>query len=260
VSETFGAPYADAYDPLYSDKDYEAESDLIETLAGRFGSGSGSVLDLGCGTGRHSVIMASRGWQVIGVDRSEQMLTIATQRALRAGVQNVEFDLGDVRSVRLDQRFDLVLLMFAVLGYQLSDADVSATLETAATHLRPGGLLLFDVWNGSAVEAIGPSSRSKTVDSNGEIIRRHADGVLDRERHLCTVGYQIDWLDGERVVRSAEERHTVRYFFESELRTMASEAGLELLASGAFPAFDKPIDKTEWNALYVARAPAVLDA
>jgi SAM-dependent methyltransferase len=260
VNETFGARYADAYDPLYADKDYEAECDLIEQLTSRFGLPSRSVLDLGSGTGRHSVILAGRGWKVAGVDRSEDMLTIARRRSKLAGARSTEFHVGDVRSVRLGREFDLVLLMFAVLGYQLSDADVSSTLETAAAHLRPGGVLLFDVWNGTAVEAIGPSSRSKVVQSDGQVIRREATGVLDRDRHLCTVDYRIDWLDGETVIRSTEERHTVRYFFEPEVRNAVREAGLEVVASGAFPAFDHAVDENEWNALYVARAPADLEA
>jgi SAM-dependent methyltransferase len=259
VSETFGAPYADAYDPLYADKDYDAECDLIESVAARHGISAGTVLDLGCGTGRHAVILASRGWIVTGVDRSEEMLSIARQRARQVGAAGIDFHVGDVRSVRVQKTFDLVLLMFAVLGYQLADSDVAATLDTAAAHLRPGGLVLFDVWNGPAVENIGPSSRSKTAKSNGEVIRRQADGVLDRDRHLCTVVYRIEWIDGETVARSAQEEHTVRYFFEPELRRWASDAGIEIIESGAFPDFDRPIDPTEWNALYVARAPAVLE-
>jgi SAM-dependent methyltransferase len=256
VSETFGARYADAYDPLYADKDYAIECDLIEILAARHGSQNGAVLDLGCGTGRHAVILANRGWRVIGVDRSEEMLSIARQRAAQAGVDELEFLAGDVRSVRVDGEFDVALLMFAVLGYQLTDSDVAATLATAAAHLRPGGVLLFDVWNGSAVEKTGPSARIKSVVKDGSVIRRRAEGVLDRARRTCTVDYRIDWLDGATIARSLQERHTVRYFFEPEVRRMTRDAGLDIVASGAFPEFDSPIDSTRWNALYVAKAPA----
>jgi SAM-dependent methyltransferase len=254
VSQTFGGRYADAYDSLYSDKDYDAECDLIETLASRFGTDAGSVLDLGCGTGRHSVVLARRDWHVTGIDRSDEMLAIARQRAAQADARRTEFRVGDVRTVRLEKRFDVVLLMFAVLGYQLTDPDVKATLETARGHLRPGGVVLFDVWNGPAVEDIGPSSRSKTVESNGQVIRRVATGVLDRDRHLCTVQYKLDWLDGNTVARSTEEQHSVRYFFEPEIEAFAADANLEVVASGAFPEFERPIDATQWNALYVARS------
>ena len=59
MSEMFGAVYADAYDLLYQDKDYDAECDLIESLFKNYGeSGIKSVLDLGCGTGNHAVPLA----------------------------------------------------------------------------------------------------------------------------------------------------------------------------------------------------------
>lgn len=253
MTDAFGSRYADAYDPLYADKDYAAECDLVQSLAARFGSPAGKMLDLGCGTGRHAVLFGARGWRVTGVDRSAEMLAIARRRATEVGSRSVHFESGDIRSVRLDGRFDVALLMFAVLGYQLADADVAATLATAGAHLRPGGLLFFDVWNGSAVEEIGPSLRTKTVAHGANRIRRRALGVLDRARHQCTVDYDIEWLVGETVTDSAHEQHTVRYFFEAELRHLLAAAGLEIVTSGAFPDFDRPISNSEWNALYVAR-------
>lgn len=158
MTDTFGPAYADAYDALYADKDYEAECDLIQSLAAVDGCGSGTVLDLGCGTGRHAVILAGRGGRVTGVDRSPEMIAIATRRAEDAGVPSIDLRVGDIRTARVGGRFDVVLLMFAGLGYQLDDTDVVATHETAAAHLEPGGILALDVWNGPAVEVIGPRS------------------------------------------------------------------------------------------------------
>src|SRR5688500_8739032 len=123
MTEIFGPTYADAYDVLYAEKDYEAECDAIELLAERHGSGSATVLDLGCGTGRHTVILAGRGKVVTGVDISPDMLEHAQRRAAERGLPTLDLQLGDVRTVRLGRRYDVVLLMFAVLGYQLTDGD-----------------------------------------------------------------------------------------------------------------------------------------
>jgi SAM-dependent methyltransferase len=254
VSHPFGVGYADAYDALYADKDYEAECDLITGLQRRFEVTGDRVVDLGCGTGRHAVLLAQRGMRVTGVDLSPEMLAIARERAREAGVSDLELHLGDVRDVRLETRFDIALLMFAVLGYQSTDEDVARTIMTARRLLRPGGLLIFDVWNGLAVEAIGPSARAKTVRRYGATITRWASATLDAANHRCAVEYEVEWVGDGQPARRFQERHEMRYFFEGELRDRCRAADLRIVASGAFPGIDAPADASQWNALYAAIA------
>jgi SAM-dependent methyltransferase len=251
MTGTFGPTYADAYDALYADKDYEAECDLIESLAAQHGRGSDTILDLGCGTGRHAVILAGRGREVTGVDLSAEMLKIARRRADEAGVSGLDLQTGDVRTFRIDRRYDVALLMFAVLGYQLADEDVASTLETAALHLRPGGVLILDVWHGPAVEALGPTVRTKLVPHGQRVIRRRAHGKLDPATRTCLVSYTIEDLVDDRVVRTDREQHRMRYFFQDELAEMASRAGFRIATSAAFPEVARPAGPTDWNAVYV---------
>ena len=78
MSEIFGSTYADAYDLLYEEKDYLAECDLLESLFQTYGEGPiHRIIDFGCGTGNHAIPLASRGYQVTGVDRSVNMLSQA---------------------------------------------------------------------------------------------------------------------------------------------------------------------------------------
>ena len=254
MTGSFGATYSQAYDALYADKDYEAECDLIESMADRHGRGGRTVLDLGCGTGRHAVVLAARGWEVTGVDLSPEMLALAQRRGADAGLPELDLRAGDVRTVRLGRRYDVVLLMFAVLGYQLTDADVTATLETARAHIESGGVLLFDVWNGPAVEAIGPSDRTKSVGDGDRTIRRRARGALDVSTRTCIVDYSIDQLIDDEVIRTDHEQHRMRYFFEDELRELSRQAGLEIVKTSAFPDLERTASDADWNALYVARA------
>lgn len=254
MTGTFGPSYADAYDALYSDKDYEGECDLIEALAVQYGIGAGTVLDLGCGTGRHATTLAQRGREVTAVDVSAEMLALARRRAAEAGLPELDLRVGDVRTFRVGRRYDVVLLMFAVLGYQLTDEDVASTLETAAFHLQPGGVLVFDVWHGPAVEAVGPTVRTRSVAHGRSVIRRGAHGVLDTSRHICVVDYTIDQIADGEVLRTDHEQHRMRYFFEDELREMARRAGLEIVMVAAFPEIERPVSNADWNALYVARS------
>ena len=108
-----------------------------------------SILDLGCGTGNHSLVLAGRGYQVTGVDFSADMLERARGKlALACGegrkpAGKLELVQGDVRSVGLGRQFDAVLMMFAVLGYQIGNQDVQAALATVRRHLKPGGVFFM---------------------------------------------------------------------------------------------------------------------
>src|ERR1043166_4836147 len=141
---TFGTDYAAAYESLYQDKHYSAECDLLESIFRQCGQGPiNRVLDFGCGTGGHANLLAERGYTVVGVDRSEDML-----RQARTHATTCRFERGDVTSVRLGETFDAVLMMFAVLGYQTTNEQVLNALKTARCHLHDGGLLFADVWYG----------------------------------------------------------------------------------------------------------------
>ena len=108
-SSVFGRDYAAAYDDLYHDKDYPAECDLIERVFDTYAAGRvRRVLDLGCGTGGHAVVLAERQYEVVGVDRSPEMLDRARARASSA-----RFELGQIASVDLGETFDAALMMFA---------------------------------------------------------------------------------------------------------------------------------------------------
>ncbi len=256
MSEVFGSIYADAYDLFYRDKDYAAECDLIERIFKTYGNGPiHSVLDLGCGTGNHTIPLVQRGYEVVGVDCSKSMLAQARRKAAAlSDGSGVALHQGDVRSVDLQRDFDAALMMFAVLGYQLENADVLSALKTARRHLHPGGLLIFDVWYGPAVLHQRPSQRIKVLPTPDGKILRVASGELDIHRHVCTVHYRVWQLEGERLVAETEESHSMRYFFPLELELLLECSGFALIRLGAFPEFDQDPDETTWNLLGVARA------
>jgi SAM-dependent methyltransferase len=246
----FGPAYASAYDALYADKNYADECALIDSLIKKRGTGQ-TIVDLGCGTGNHSVALAQMGYSLVGVDCSESMLAQARAKAA------LDFRLGDIRTIDLGKQFDCVLLLFAVLGYQLEDRDVRATLENVHRHLRPGGLFMFDVWYGPAVLRQRPSERVKIASlANGEI-RRAASSTLDEPRHVCSVDYRSQIFRDAQLIAEFHERHDLRYFFRAELESFLAGAGLELIRLGAFPDFDRDPGEDTWNVLGVAQRSGV---
>jgi SAM-dependent methyltransferase len=255
MTEVFSHNYSDTYDLLYGEKDYEGECRLAERLFQLYGDHPmHNILDLGCGTGGHAHLLCQSGYSVVGVDRSEAMLAHAEKKASAFGDVRVQFRQGDLRSLDLEQRFDAVLMMFAVLGYQAGNEDVLSALTTARRHLMTGGLLLFDVWYGPAVLRERPGERVKAIETPTGQLLRAATGELDTRLHLCHVRYRVWRLEEGLSIESTEELHTIRYFFPLELEFFLRCAGFTLLRLGAFPEFDREPDETTWNVMCVAKA------
>jgi SAM-dependent methyltransferase len=104
------------------------------------------VLDLCCGPGRHSVLLARRGYKVTGLDLSDAYLDLARQAANNA---EVAFDTvsADMREIPFNNHFDAVINMYSSFGYLESEADDLKVLESIARSLKPQGRLLLDMLN-----------------------------------------------------------------------------------------------------------------
>lgn len=254
MSNVFGATYSQVYDALYQDKDYLAECDLLEQIFRRYSRQPiRTILDLGCGTGNHAIPLATRGYSVVGVDYAQEMLNLARVKAQQQGLL-VSFHQADIRKVHLEQRFDANLMMFAVLGYQLENADVLAVLRVAREHLHQDGLLVADVWYGPAVLIQRPEDRTRVICGEKGAVTRTSSGELDIRRHTCKVHFHIQQINEHQVIAETEEVHLMRFFFPRELELFLEISGFQLLRLGAFPEFDREPDENTWNVMVVAKA------
>lgn len=124
---TFGAGYAAYYNLLYQEKDYAGEAAYIDGMVKQYCPAAQSVLNLGCGTGRHDFELLKLGYQGgVGVDQSREMLALAEVRLQGMDTRpSLSFCCGDVRNIRLNKVFDAVLSLFHVVSYQQTDADLA---------------------------------------------------------------------------------------------------------------------------------------
>ncbi len=138
--------YAEQYDGEEFVKGTSGEVDFIEGEINH--NQSSRVLDIGCGTGRHSIELARRGYSVTGVDLSESMLAKAKLKAQRAGVE-VEFIQADARHLQFLNDFDLVI-MLCEGAFPLMETDEMnyMILQSAANALKEKGKLIFTTLNG----------------------------------------------------------------------------------------------------------------
>jgi len=105
--------------------------------------GAGSVLDLGCGTGSFCLRVA-QGRRVVGVDPARAMLDIAKAKP---GAAQIDWVQADARNVRLDEKFDLIVMLGHAYQCLLSDEGQGHLCQTVAAHLAVGGTFVFDSRN-----------------------------------------------------------------------------------------------------------------
>jgi SAM-dependent methyltransferase len=249
------AHYANFYDALYADKDYEAECDFLVRMLGEHGVGAGaSILDLGSGTGNHDIPLARRGFAVTGVDRSAEMVGLAREKAAKAG-RAVDFVVGDVRDAEIGRTFDAVVSLFAVVCYQLTNDDLARMFANVRRHLESGGIFVFDGWFGPGVLSDRPTVRTKVVtDASGDVITRVASPTLDVLAQTVEVAYEVRRESDGVVVEEASEAHPMRFLFAQEITLLLELSGLELVAFGPFMDVGRPIAACDWNFTAVARA------
>ena len=129
------------YDELNSDVDYEAYADYI---CSKIGIDSPDILDLGCGTGDLSHILALRGANITGLDASSEMLTLARHKSEKKRAR-VFYTCQDMTSFSTGQMYDVVISTFDCLNYLLTKADLTRAFTCVAKELKEGGVFLFDM-------------------------------------------------------------------------------------------------------------------
>ena len=223
--------YSRYYDLLYRDKDYAGEAAYVAAHLRRLSPSATHILELGCGTGAHAEPLARVGFRVHGVDRSETMLARAQARKAALPAETgarLSFGPGDARTVRTGEHYDAVISLFHVMSYQATDADLEAAFATAAAHLRPEGLFLFDFWYGPAVLAQRPELRVKRLEDAAIRVTRIAEPALDEAAGTVDVRYDV-FVEEKASGRIAEvrETHRMRYLSLPELARLRGGAFAE---------------------------------
>jgi SAM-dependent methyltransferase len=246
---------AEFYDDLYEGKDYTAESDYVEAIIQRYLPGSQSLLDLGCGTGRHAIKFAEKGYDIVGVDLSPEMIAKARghREKLRPHFrERLTFERGDIRDLRLGRQFDAVVALFHVISYQTSNDDLIAAFTTARSHLRDNGVFIFDCWYGPGVLTDPPVVRVKRLQRGFSRLLRIAEPAMRINEDLVDIHYGFV-INGPREECSEfEEIHTMRYFFAPGLALALETTSLKLVALAEWMSGREP-DSDTWHVSAVAQ-------
>lgn len=210
---------AASYDGLTTDVPYETILDFLETILRRSGKQPETVLDLACGTGSMSLLLAKRGYRVIAADVSEEMLTVAAQKT--GGMKQPPFFICQpMQKLRLPEPVDAVFCLLDSLNYLDVPDDCQKTFGRVFKALKPGGVFLFDV---NTPEKLRGLDGQVFLDENEEsyCVWR---AEFEEEENCCYYGIDLFRKDGDCWKRSFEQ-HCEYAYEPRELAQWLKEAG-----------------------------------
>jgi len=240
------------YDLIYQDKDYAGECDFVEQLLSEHTPRRlRRILELGCGTGRHTITLAKRGYAVTGIDLSPTVIDLARPRA---PTRDTEFLVMDMRALQFEERFDACICLFCGICYLTDDEDLRRMFDGVRASLHAGGLFVFDFWNGMAVAAQGPTVRVKEARDGARRILRIAEPDVRWPDHICRLRYHCLVVEDGALVDEFEEVHALRFFFPREMLHYLRESGFDVVQLRPFMGPSLAVGPEPWYLAAVARA------
>jgi SAM-dependent methyltransferase len=208
---------AKVYDALCRHKDYEGASLNLRDIIRRVTPDALSLLDVGCGTGRHLEYL-KRDFRVEGLDLSPEMLAVARGRC-----PDIPFHEGSLVDFSLAGRFDAVTCLFGSIGYARTLDGLHRAVGSMARHLTPGGVLVVEPWITPAAFVTGRLVFDTVDESDLKLARMY---VTQREDHVSVFDahFLVATPDG---VEHFCERQELGLFTDDQYRDAFRQAGLE---------------------------------
>ena len=208
------------YDTLTGDVDYQRRADFIERLMARSRIPVHTVLDLACGTGTMTALFTCRGYELIAVDGSEDMLAVAREKAEGLPGEPPVFLHQDMPGLDLYGTVEAAICCLDSLNYLTSPRDLRRTLARLRLFIQPGGVLIFDV-----------NTPYKLRNLDGQVFLDEREDVycvwrteFDRRSRICS--YYMDIFSREEGLwRRDFEYHRQRAYELEELKGYLREAG-----------------------------------
>jgi len=248
--------YAQYYDLLYKNKDYEGEAGFVSSLISAWGSKSvekTKVLDLACGTGRHTREFAKLGYKVSGSDISSEMIEVAVVESNRQEFTNIHYYNESFQNCnKIDDKYDVIVVLFSAINYLTEYKDFSKTMQNIHQLLHADGILIFDFWNGNAVINDFSPLKFKRINDENISILRTSNTSLDKNSQIATVKFDFMLLQSNKVIREFSETHSIRYFFPQEMKDLLAANGFEVVHTCPFFNGSGIAEPITWNLTFVA--------
>ena len=200
---------AASYDRLTNDVDYRATVDFYRDILAQEGLHPRTAVDLACGTGTVSLLLARQGLDVTGVDLSEEMLTMAQQKAEE--LENPpRFVRQSLQELTLPRGVDLAVCALDSLDYITDPQDCAEAIRRVYRALNPGGIFIFDV---NTPEKLRAMDGQVFLDEDEDVYCVWR-GEFEEETNICSYGMDLFQRQGRLWRRSFEEHREYAYSAE----------------------------------------------
>lgn len=237
------------YNTFFLDeKRLKSEISHIQGLIEKYAvlEGKPAILDIGCGTGAHDIKLAQRGFQVKGVDISEDMIVFARNSAT---IENVEFECGNIQQRSFGEAYNVCISLSHVIGYQLENSEVEKMLSNIYESLQIGGIFIFNFYNVAGVLENGLRAQKKEVMLEDGRILRFSNAEMDFAQSVLNLDYYYFIDEGDKHFE-VEISEKMRYFSKKEISYFLEKAGFQILKMYNYMGYNQG---ESWNCGVVCR-------
>jgi len=239
------------YDKFYWWKDYSKEVDFVIELFNHYRVNVHDILEVACGTGSHTKLLASRGFRVTGLDINGEMLRVAEEKVGRRA-RLVKGDMRDLGAAVPEESYDAVLCLFSSICYNRTFGELTKSVRGMRMSARPGGLVVFDTHFLRRTFLDG--YRGEDIFDDGNIMGARLS-VSKRRGHQGEISFNYLIYDKPRTVLLRNDVHHFGLFDRDELARCMRASGLEKVQVFREWAFEKTSPGGFKDFIFVGRRP-----
>ncbi|MDP4181303.1 MAG: class I SAM-dependent methyltransferase [Bacillota bacterium] len=232
--------FAYFYDKLMRDVDYKAWCDYIEKIFQRNSIKPSLVLDLGCGTGSVSINLAQRGYDMIGIDLSYDMLSCATEKSKDNGLDILYLN-QDITNFELYGTVDAILCLMDTVNYITDKRKLKKLFKLVENYLNPGGIFIFDINTQYKLESILGDNVFYEVDKEIVYIWQNK---FNRKNGICEFDLTF-FSENEGKYDRFDETHFERAYSVEELKNEITNSRMKITDVFDHLSFKSPTQKSE---------------
>lgn len=237
--------FAEVYDLFMDNIPYEEWSAYLADLFREYGIEDGLLLDLGCGTGKLTRLMAQKGYDMIGVDYSYDMLAIAKEHS----EESILYLLQDMREFELYGTVKGIYCACDSLNYILEEEEVKEVFSLVNNYLDPNGIFAFDINTPYKYEVLlGENTIAENRDEGSFIW----ENFYDEEERINEYDLTLYIKDEDERFQRFQEVHYQKCYDLETIKELLAEAGMEFVT--AYDAYTKnPVRNDSEKVLVIAR-------
>lgn len=240
--------FAGVYDLFMDNIPYEEWCKYLIGLLKEYEVKDGLVLELGCGTGSATRLLAKAGYDMIGVDNAPDMLEIAMEKKMQDG-QDILYLLQDMREFELYGTVKAVVSICDSMNYIIEEEDLEEVFRLVNNYLDPAGIFIFDM---NTIYKYQEILGENTIAENREDASFIWDNYYDEEEQINEYDLALfipEEKDGEILYRKYEETHYQKAYDLNTVKRLLEQAGMKFVA--AYDAFTHDAPKEDSERIYI---------